>query len=267
MADNTPATAIAEAAQGAEPGGSPAPKIQPTEPAPAEAEKGRASAGVQKRIDELTRARREKEREVEAKDTKIQELEDKLKQASTPPIERPQRAKFETDEAYYDAIEKYQDTRIDRALEQRESERKQKEAAERAKNEATEAWKPFVERAAGLEPSKFPDLDKAIAGEGVYYSSISKDFVRTSPVGPQLAYHFYQHPELALEIAKLPAAEAAQKLLDVQAEIVKAAATKPTSTAPAPINPVSGGAGPVKKDEDKMTTEEWMAARNKGEIK
>jgi len=66
----------------------------------------------------------------------------------------------------------------------------------------------------------------------------------------------------AARIAALPATKMAIELTRLSGTVGKSLA-KPVSNAPAPITPVDGSSAPIEKDPEKMSTDEWMAWRNK----
>ena len=214
-------------------------------------------ASAEDRIKYLWREDKKKEAIIAEKERYIAELELEAakKEANTG---KPRREDFDTEEAFDDARMVFVEKRVDKKL----AEEKARQRAEEDVRQRRQLWEGFDETAAKLDPAKYPDLDKAMNGDGVRYSGLSSEFVRTSPVGPQLAYHFYQNPDLATKIGIMPIYLQTEALLDLQSEIVKSAAPR-ISGAPNPVTPLGSGGGIVEKDPDKMTDKEWQEWRNR----
>ena len=216
-------------------------------------------AKAEDRIKYLWKENKTKESLLLEKEQKIKQLEGDLEKSKLTSVPRPKREQFETEESFLEAYETY----LDKKQEVRLSELDAKRRDDRAKVEYQDAWTPFQHIADKLDDEHYPDLDKAVVGDGVVYSMLSREFVRTSPTGPQLAYHFYQHPDVAETLAKLPIAQQTQALIDLQSELIRANETKKAPSAPAPINPVGQSGGIVEQDEDKMGVDDWMTKRRK----
>lgn len=234
----------AKPVEGVKPGESPAP---------------RKHATAEDRIKALWKDGKEKEALLAEKEQKIKALEAEVNKKTTFTAPIPRIENFETTEAFDKAYGDWIDAKLDHKV----REQTIQEQAKSAETTAKKAWEPFLENAAKLDDSQYPDLDEAIAGKGVMYSPLSKEFVRNSPVGPQLAYHFYKNPDLALRVAKMNVVEQSQTLIDLQGEFVKASTSKVVTNAPAPIVPLSGGAGSVSKslDDPTISNAEFNAMR------
>lgn len=216
-------------------------------------------ATAEDRIKFLWKQGKEKETTIAERENKIKALEAELEKRKIVDVPVPKREDFDDDTAFDKAYDTFLDTKLDARLRQREAQSREAAVSEHVKT----AWEPFHQAAAKLDQAQFPDLDKAVVGEGVIYSNLSAEFVRTSQVGPQLAYHFYKNPDLAERVARMPIAQQTQALLDLQAEAVKSSTARKTSSAPTPITPIGGVGGAVEKDPDKMDEKEWIAWRNK----
>lgn len=245
-----------EIEEGVKPGESPTPKEGEK---PEDSPTPKVSPGVQKRFNEMTADKRRLTDTVAERDARITELEAEKLNSDLAKIERPNRENFEDEKSYLDSVDVYNDARQDR----RQQEKANKATKVAAGNAAQEAWAPFNESAAKLDPGQYPDIDKAMSGEGIKYSGLSAEFVRTSPVGPQMAYHLYQNPDLSEKIARMSISEQTQALVNLQGEVVKSSTSRTQTNAPPPITPVGGSGGVVQKDSDKMSEREWLDWRNR----
>lgn len=202
---------------------------------------------AQERINELTRIRREKEREAEywrkvALEKK--EPQPEPKQESNLP-QRPKLENYESTEQYEDAL-----------FEWRDNVREIKSAAERRQKEQETALRDFNSRAAQFR-SEHEDFDEVI--EAPVFSDAMRDVLLHSEKGPELAY-FLGSPENWAEaerIRSLSPMLQAVELGRLETKIQVAKQTKKVPSAPKPITPV-GMSGVPETDPSKMTTEEWM---------
>lgn len=271
MSDNDAGKPAEEGVSGASPTPNPAPEkgaLQDglQEPKETSGEEGKKSddkpkkhARAEDRINYLWRQNKEKEALIADKEKKISTLEAELSKTKLVVEPRPRRDQFDTDDAYEAAYENY----LDKKLELRLTERDRKRQDDEARRAGEQTWTQFNERARKLEPEDYPDMDRAMMGDGVIYSALSSEFVKTSPVGPQLAYHFYQNPDISEKIAKMPIYEQTQALFDLQKELVQVTESKKTPMAPDPIKPIGSGGGPLPKDvsDPKLSTEEFIRLR------
>ena len=152
---------------------------------------------------------------------------------------------------------------MDSSFETRFKKVEEKRNAESSQEVVKKSWDNFNKLADSLDPGQYPDLDDALAGKGTMYSDFSREFVKTSPVGPQLAYYFHQNPDIAEKVGSMSAAQASQELIAIQTNISNASNSKTRTGAPAPIKPIGGNNAIVGKDPEKMTNDEWLEHRNK----
>ena len=229
--------------------------IEPTEPTEPVAPPPKKQT-AQERINELTRIRREKEREAEywkkvALEKKEAPPEPKA-EASLPG--RPKLEQFETSEQYEDAL-----------FEWRDNVREIKSIAQRQEREYESALKEFNERARKLR-NEHEDFDEII--DSPVFSPAMWEAVLLSENGPQVAYHLGKSENWALaeRIRNLPPSRQLYEMGKVETQLLVATQKKTVTSAPAPIKPVGITGTGGEKDPSKMTTEEWMAWDKKREI-
>jgi hypothetical protein len=204
---------------------------------------------AQERIDEITRARREAEREREywKQVALTKERETKPEPPQMPSIfpPRPALEQFETTAQYEDALLTWHEnkkTTMARVVQQRE--------------EADTALTSFNERADKLR-AEHEDFDAVI--ETPVFSPVMRNTLLRSENGPEVAYYLGlpQNKPDADRIRSLPLEMQAYELGKLETKLQLAKQTKKVPSAPAPIKPV-GMTGAPEKDPSKMSTEEWM---------
>lgn len=196
---------------------------------------------AQERINEITRKRREAEREVE----RLQKaLADKEKAPVSSP-DRPKIENFETQEAYEDALFNWRDSK------------KQNETlAEQRKREESEALAKYRANAEKVR-SVYEDFDEVV--EQPVFSPTMRDVLLNSDEGPMVSY-FLGRPEnqaITDKIRALPERLQVYELGKLEAKLLLAQKTKKPTGAPAPISPV-GATGGHTIDESKLTDDEWF---------
>lgn len=249
----------APAAQEETPEPEPAPDSDPETPQEDEdkGEKDKAVKGVQKRIDELTKARREAERKAEEAERKLAEIQgsrpaDKNAPANpTEPAGKPKIEDFPTIEAYYEAL-------TDFKIEQREK-------AAAAKESASAAQKDWEERADSFK-SQHADYDEAIDSVKIPNNSPSIKELSQAVFagGPELLYQLAKAPDEVARIAALPPIEALLALGEFKAKI-PAPEKQPQKVSSAPKPPARvGGTAPTAKaiDDPNLEYADFEKLRN-----
>lgn len=112
--------------------------------------------------------------------------------------------------------------------------------------------------------ARYADFDTAleVAKRSDIVSPALAEMVLESERPHDLAYHLGKNPELARTLSQMNPVQAARKLGAIEASLSLPRA-KTQSSAPEPVNPVRGGASPIKNP-DKMSVGEWAAARAAG---
>lgn len=233
--------------------------------------------GAGKRIDELTRYRRDAERGKEAAERERDYWREmalrstpqpvKAEEPAAPPspVKVPTLADFEYDES------KYQVALIEftKAEARREAESVLK--AEREREAQERAVKTWTEKAADFAKSK-PDYAEKVNDPTLPISAPMAKAIQVSEIGPEVAYHLAENRELAAEIARLPAEAAAYAIgrlegrLLAQKEAVKAPAPRAVvSQAPPPPPKIEASEPDIRKSvyDEGLSMKEWLALREK----
>lgn len=223
-------------------------------------EKPAKKPGVQSRIDELTRARHEAERE--AKFWKEQAAKSQTSSTDAP---KPTKADFPDDEAYFEALADFKaEQKVQQFSQQTQAERAQEADA---KQTATR-FDLYRERVT-QSVEAMPDYHEVVGQSDVPAAPHVLESILDSDVGPQLAYHLAKHPDVAERLNDMTPVQAARELgrLEAQMSAPKADAAAPpakrTTNAPAPINPVRGGNGQFTKPAEAQSDAEWYASQRK----
>lgn len=233
------------------------------DPAPAVTDADEAPAGkppVQKRIDELTRLRREAERDRDYwRDQASRQPQAKPETAAPEaPRKAPTLAEHNYDETAYQAAmaAHLRDEAVQAARETFRQEQAQLTEQQRA-----ESW---AERQAAFA-AKTPDYE-----EKAYYAPISKEvaqIVMDLENGPAVAYYLGEHPDEARVISRMSERQAAVAIGRIEAKLSAPAAAPPpkpaVSKAPPPAPQIEAVEPAVQKDPSQMTDAEFAKWRKR----
>lgn len=186
------------------------------------------------RIDELTRQRREAERQAEYWREKASKTVD------------------------------VESLDYEEGIAERTIQRTRREQAETAQESvASLASEAFGYRET-LARERFTDYDAVTRNPSVPITPSMAEIIRDSEVGPDLAYHLGRNQAEAAKIAALPPTRQAVELGKLEARLTapKALPKQP----PAPVDPVGGSASGGSADPSKMSMAEYAAARKAGKI-
>lgn len=196
---------------------------------------------AQERINELTRLRREAEREAEYWRKKAgPEKPEPITQA---PTGRPKQENFDTIEQYEDALLSWHDSKKELTAKQIAAQKRE-----------TEALATFNKNAKKMRET-YEDFDEVTSAE--VYTDTMRNAIFDLDNGPLIAYHLGRNPDIAIEIGRLSPERQVYEIAKLENQLLLAQKTKKTTGAPAPINPV-GSTGKPEVDDRKLTTEEWM---------
>ncbi len=231
--------------------------------APAVTDADEATTGkppVQKRIDELTRLRREAERDRDYWREQASRQPQAKPEAAEPdaPKKPPTLAEFDYDEAAYQAA---LTAHVSEEAARKVREEFRKEQAQLTERQRAESWaKRQAEFAA-----KTPDYE-----EKAYYAPISTDvahIVMDLERGPEVAYYLGQHPDEARAISAMSERQAAVAIGRIEAKLdapaAPAPAPKPVSKAPPPPPQIEAVEPAVAKDPSEMTDAEFAKWRKR----
>lgn len=231
-------------------------------------EKGKFRNPAQPRIDELTRARREAEREASYWRTRA---EANAKPAPEPP-KKPTQDQFAD---YGEFVEALADWKADEKVNAKLAERDKASAAKQAADKRTSTW---LERSTAAAAA-IPDLDKVLSNSDVPVAEHVTTALLDSELGPQIAYHLATHPEIAEKLNGMTERQVDREIGRLEATLGTVAADpKPddapspeptpvtparrTTTAPPPVKPVAQArSGAV--DLAKASMDDYVAARTK----
>ena len=97
--------------------------------------------------------------------------------------------------------------------------------------------------------------------------------IRASDIGPEIAYHLGSNPKEAERIARLSPYLQAKEIGRIEAKLADAPPVKKTSSAPAPIRPVTARASTSgvtdttdPRSTQSMSTSEWIEAERKRQM-
>lgn len=214
---------------------------------------------LQKRIDDLTRQRKDAERRAaEAESDRDQWRNQALRadQVQSPnDAEAPRESDFDDPDDYLIARARFEA--------KQEFRKEQAEASEQAQRERTqreyEAMAREYTARADDARSRYADFDEVTGREDVPVSGHMIEVIMASEKGPDIAYFLGSNPQEAARIAHMPPLAAAAEIGRIEAQL-SAPAPKRETKAPKPVKPVGSGEK-VSKDPSKMTFEEYKAWR------
>ena len=182
-------------------------------------------------------------------------------QASTPatPRDLPAPEQFESVEAYAEALAVQ---KAEQLLEQREQQRQQHEILETYHDREEEAR------------AKYDDFEQVAYNPSVPITNVMAQSIQASDVGPELAYYLGTNIKEAERISRLAPILQAKEIGRLEAKIANEPVIKKTTSAPAPISPVTakGNGSPAYDTTDprsmkSMSTSDWIAAERARQAK
>lgn len=213
-------------------------------------EKGRFK-GVQPRIDELTRARREAEREAAY-------WKQVAQGAQSPAQAAPQRPTPDQFDQYDDYVDALTDWKADQAVNKRmEQDSTRKVAETRAQT--------FAERQAQARTA-MPDYDEVVGGSDTPIADHVGEVILDSDLGPQLAYHFAKNPDALMRLNSMSPTAAAREIGKLESTLsakpaAPAASTKKVSAAPAPAGTLGTQGRATTPPLANLSMDEYMKQR------
>ena len=209
-------------------------------------DKGRFKGdGVQKRIDELTRARREAERQAEywqgvATQTAPEAQGDK-----------PSRDDYAEQDDYIEALTEWK-------AEQAVTRAQREQAAQSANHARQSAW----EAREAQTKASIPDYDAVVPVSTVPIRPHVVEALMDADAGPSLAYHLAKNPDVAARLNAMTPTRAAIELGRIETTLT-APAVKVPSNAPTPITPITPQASGRTVDLSKASMEDYIAERKR----
>jgi hypothetical protein len=243
-------------------------EVQPAEDEAAEVEETPKPKGVQRRIDELTRMRREAERRADRLEALLEKTITKQPEPVAPapePVTKPVLDQFDTYEEYTEALT---DWKIDQRDKQRETARqaqKQEETAAAEKQRIDAKMQAAIQNGEG----KYSDFyEVALLGnKELTITPQMLGLLAESEAPEDVVYHLGKNPARAQEIAQMPLARQALEIARIEGSLASAAEAKKETAAPPPIKPVGGAHEKSVLDPDSLPIKDWMKLRDEGKIK
>ena len=162
----------------------------------------------------------------------------------------------------FDSVETYAKAYAEQMLKERE--------LQKQRSEYVEAYHDREEDAR----AKYDDFEQVAYNPNLRITTVMAETIQTSDVGPDVAYYLGSNPKEADRISRMPPILQAKEIGKIEAKLVSSPPVKKTSTAPAPISPVtarSSGAPAYDTTDPRsiktMTTSEWIAAERARQIK
>jgi hypothetical protein len=113
------------------------------------------------------------------------------------------------------------------------------------------------------------DYQDVVSGiDDIIFQPEILDTIKTSELGPEIAYHLGKNPDEAAFIASLPATRALVELGKLESKLIPVKPAIKASKAPDPIKPVAGASGKVTLDLNSkdVPIDEFMRRRREAEI-
>ena len=199
----------------------------------------------------LAREQRKWEREQQAKAAEAQTI-------TRVPAELPPVDQFESPEAYAEALA---ERRAHELIHQREFAKRQAEVMDAYHDKEEEAR------------TKYDDFEQVAYNPQLRITDVMAETIRASDSGPDVAYHLGQNPKEAERISALPPFLQAKEIGRIEAKLAAEPPSKKTSSAPAPIKPVTArntNTGVIDTTDPRstqtMSTSEWIEAERKRQI-
>jgi hypothetical protein len=198
-----------------------------------EVEEPKKTPWFQKRIDELTAARRDAERREAALNDRLMGLLEQ--QRPTEPEKPTGKPVLESFESYEDYTEALTDWKVDQKLTQVEQRRQAETAAETAAREQAE-FNSRVQKTA----AKAPEVLELVNDATLPVSAAMASVIKTVENGPDVLIYLGSNREEAARIAQLPAHLAAYEMGRLSTALTPVEKPK-RNQPPAPITPLGGG--------------------------
>jgi hypothetical protein len=163
---------------------------------------------------------------------------------------------FENAQAYAEALA---EQKAQQLLAQREAAKQQAALLESYKDREEEARE------------RYDDFEQVAYNPNLPVTDYMAQAIQASDIGPEVIYHLGSNPKEAQRIANLPPILQAKEIGRIEAKLVAEPPTKRTSTAPAPLAPVTAtrsSSGPRYDTTDprslkSMSTSEWIEAERR----
>lgn len=252
------------------------PEVKKEEDKKSSAPSAEAKELAQKRINDLTKKRRETERQLEFEKNKRQEAEEELRKLKSkiPATDRPKKADFEDEDAYLEALIEWKAEQKIRGIAEAAG-KVQKETKEKEVGKETdENLDTMMER--GREA--YTDFDEIVMDKNLVLSKELIEATLFAKEPEKILYYLGKNPDEAASLSELDPLQIVYELgrisagmtaefkgkneAEVKKEEKPSAPLKKITKAPEPIVPVKQS-GAVEKDPADMSPREYRAWREK----
>jgi len=175
------------------------------------------------------------------------------------PVEIPSIEQFNSPEEYADLLA---ERKAEELLARREQARAQSEIIESYHDKEEDAR------------NKYDDFEQVAYNPKLPITDAMAQTIQASEVGPDMAYYLGSNPKEADRISRLSPLQQAKELGKIEAKLADNPVVKKTSSAPAPIAPITARStgSPATDTTDpraikSMTTSEWIEADRQRQIK
>ena len=122
---------------------------------------------------------------------------------------------------------------------------------------------------------KYEDFEQVAYNPSLPVSDVMAQAIQASDIGPEVIYYLGSNPKEASRISRLPPVMQAKEIGKIEASLAANPPTKRTSSAPAPLAPVTAtrsNSGPRYDTTDprslkSMSTSDWIEAERQRQIK
>jgi hypothetical protein len=146
-----------------------------------------------------------------------------------------------------------------------------------AKREAAKQQSAVLESYHDLEEearTKYDDFEQVAYNPKLPVTNVMAETIQSSEIGPELAYYLGSNPKEAERISRMSPLSQAKEIGKIEAKLVSAPPVKKTTSAPAPISPVtarSSGAPAYDTTDPRstktMTDSQWIEAERRRQQK
>jgi hypothetical protein len=183
-------------------------------------DEAKITEGVQKRFDELTKARRSAEREAEY----WKGIASQKAQVET----EPKADQFTDYDAYIKALATH-------AAKSAVSSAASETASQHVRTAEDTIWASKLAQT----QSKIDDYSAVVGASSQEVAPHVVEAIKTAEHGPELVYHLAKHPEIAIKLNGMTPVSAAIELGRIEATLGAPPPPKPTSKAPDPVTPIA----------------------------
>ena len=175
------------------------------------------------------------------------------------PADLPPADQFESTEAYAEALA---ERKAQELIARRETERQQAQLIEAYHDREEEAR------------NKYDDFEQVAYNPQLRITNVMAETIQASDVGPDVAYYLGSNPKEAERISKLQPFLQAKEIGRIEAKLAAEPVTKKTSSAPAPIAPVTARTSGTPsydttdpRSTKTLSTSEWIEQERQRQIK